>query len=163
MSSPAGFQLSQADFLARWMPSSTRAGVILNPCPGFSGSLRSTSSARESPSPEPDRSFASNFAPLPTSADSSCLWVDGCPHSPGGETAGTDGPVNGQSTLPYRNSDGELDSLDVMERQTQDLPVMMKLEQVKPTFHNLFGSILPLIIFHADFPRLTSEIKCHLK
>uniref|UniRef100_A0A3Q3XMZ8 Uncharacterized protein n=1 Tax=Mola mola TaxID=94237 RepID=A0A3Q3XMZ8_MOLML len=131
MSSPAGFQLSQADFLARWMPSSTRAGVILNPCPGFSGSLRSTSSARESLSPEPDRSFASNFAPLPASADSSCLWVDGCPHSPGGETAGTDGPVNGQSTLPYRNSDGELDSLDVMESQTQDLPVMMKLEQLR--------------------------------
>lgn len=130
MSSPAGFHLSQPDFLARWMPSSNRAGVILNPCPGVSGSTRSSSSAGKSPSPEPDPSFASSFAPLPASADSSCLWVDGSPHSPGGETAGTDRPVRGQPTLPYGNSNGELDSLDAMESQTQDLPVMMKLEQV---------------------------------
>lgn len=39
MSSPDGLPFSQADFLARWMPSSSRAGVILGP-PGGDGDLR---------------------------------------------------------------------------------------------------------------------------
>ncbi|XP_044072782.1 centromere protein J isoform X2 [Siniperca chuatsi] len=130
MSSPAGLQYSQADFLARWMPSSTRAGVILNPCPDLAGSL-SHISAVGSPPLEPDDSFASDFAPLPASADSSCLGVHGFARSPGGERAGTDRPVNGLSSVPPRNSDGELDSLDEMARKSQDLPLMMKLDQLR--------------------------------
>ncbi|XP_039673787.1 centromere protein J isoform X2 [Perca fluviatilis] len=121
MSSPAGLQYSQADFLARWMPSSTRAGVILSPCPDLVGSLRHMS-AVGSPSLKPDDSFISDFAPLPASADSSCLGVNG--FSPGGERAGTDWPVNG-------NSNGELDSLDEMASKSQDLPLRMKLEQLR--------------------------------
>ncbi|XP_073330060.1 centrosomal P4.1-associated protein [Pagrus major] len=130
MSSPAGLHFSQADFLARWMPSSTRAGVILNPCLDLVGPLRNTS-AVESPSLEPDDSFASDFAPLPASADSSCIGVDGYGRLPGGERAGTDRPENGLSSEPPRNLDGELDSLDEMASKSEDLPVRMKLEQLR--------------------------------
>uniref|UniRef100_UPI0037E81251 centromere protein J n=1 Tax=Semicossyphus pulcher TaxID=241346 RepID=UPI0037E81251 len=127
MSSPAGLQYSQADFLARWMPSSTRAGVIL---PDLTGSMRHIS-AVGSPSLEPDDSFVSDFAPLPASVDSSCIGVDGYARSPGGERAGTDRPVNGLSSVLPRNSDGELDSLDEMANTSQDLPLKMKLEQLR--------------------------------
>ncbi|KAM9347788.1 centrosomal P4.1-associated protein [Symphorus nematophorus] len=130
MSSPAGLKYSQADFLARWLPSSTRAGVILNPCPDLAGSLRHSSVMR-SPSIGPDDSFASDFAPLPASADSSCLDVDGAARSPGGERAGADRPVNGLSSAPPRNSDGELDSLDEMASKSQDLSLTMKLEHLR--------------------------------
>ncbi|XP_070832047.1 centromere protein J [Chaetodon trifascialis] len=130
MSFPAGLEYSQVDFLARWMPSSARAGVILNPCPDLAGSLRHTSVVR-SPSLEPDDSFASDFAPLPASADSSCLGVDRFARSPGGERPGTDRPVNDLSSVPKRNSDGELDSVDEMANKSQDLSLMMKLEQLR--------------------------------
>lgn len=125
MSSPAGLEFSQADFLARWMPDSSRAGVILGPCTVLSSALRQTSAEG------PNDSFVSDFAPLPASADSSCVAVDGCPRLPGGDTAGCDRPLNGQS------SDGELDSLDQMERQKQPPTLMMKLEQVRPTSNKL--------------------------
>ncbi|XP_033965257.1 centromere protein J isoform X2 [Pseudochaenichthys georgianus] len=128
MSSPAGLHFSQADFVARWMPSSTRAGVILSPCPDLAGSLRHTSAMGPS-SLEPDDSFASDFAPLPGSADSSCLGVDGFTRSPGGVTAGTDMPVNDLSS--GRHLDGELDSLDEMASKSQDLPLRRKLEQLR--------------------------------
>ncbi|XP_045910595.1 centromere protein J isoform X2 [Micropterus dolomieu] len=131
MSSPAGLQYSQAaEFLARWMPSSSRAGVILNPCPDLAGSLRHIPAVGSQPL-EPDDSFASDFAPLPASADSSCLGVDGFARSPGGERAGADRPVNGLSSVAQRNSDGELDSLDEMTSKSQDLSLMMKLEQLR--------------------------------
>ncbi|GAA6219153.1 centromere protein J-like [Lates japonicus] len=133
MSSPAGLQYSQTEFLARWMPSSSRAGVILNPSPELAGSLRHISAVR-SPLPPPplgpDDSFASDFAPLPASADSSCLDVDGFTRSPGGERAGNDRPVNGLYSVPTRNSDGHFDSFDEMDK-SQELPVMMKLEQLR--------------------------------
>ncbi len=130
MSSPAGIQYSQADFLARWMPTSTRAGVILNPSPDLAGSLRHTSVVI-SPSLEPDDSFVSDFAPLPASADSSCLGVEGFARLTGGERAGTDRPVDGLTSVPPRDSEGELDSLNEMASKSQDLPLKMKLEQVK--------------------------------
>ncbi|XP_051260860.1 centromere protein J isoform X2 [Dicentrarchus labrax] len=130
MSSPAGLQFSQSDFLARWIPSSARAGVILNPCPDLAGSLRHTSIVG-SPSLEPDDSFSSDFAPLPASADSSCFAVDGFARSPAAERAGTDRHMNGLSSVPPRNSDGELDSLDEMASKSQDLPLAMKLEQLR--------------------------------
>ncbi|XP_040004086.1 centromere protein J isoform X2 [Xiphias gladius] len=130
MSSPTGVQYSQLEFLARWMPSSSRAGVILNPSTDLAGSLRH-SSAVGSPPQQPDDSFASDFAPLPASADSSCHGVDGFARLPGGERAGTDRPVNGLYSVPTRNSDGQLDSLDEMASKSQDLPLMMKLEQLR--------------------------------
>lgn len=119
MSSPAGVEFSQADFLARWMPNSSRAGVILGPCAVLSGALRRTSARG------PNDSFCSDFAPLPASADSSCVAVDGCPRPPEGDTAGSDRPPNG------RSSDGELASLDQMEGQKQPPTLRMKLEQVR--------------------------------
>lgn len=114
--------------------------MILNPCAGLAGSLRHTS-AVGSPSLEPDDSFASDFAPLPASVDSSCLGVDGFARSPGGERAGIDRPANAQSSVPPRNSDGELHSLDEMESKLQDLPLTTKLEQVRPPFYNLVVKI----------------------
>ncbi|XP_068428380.1 centromere protein J [Clinocottus analis] len=111
MSSPAGLRGSQADFLARWMPGSTRAGVVLGPGPDL---------AEGSPSlGGPDDSFASDFAPLPgSSVDSSYLGVDGLNRSPAVQKAGTEGPESGQS------SDGELEDLD-------GLPIRAKLEQLR--------------------------------
>lgn len=79
---------------------------------------------------EPDDSFASDFAPLPASADSSCLGVDGFAQSPGGERTGTDRAVAGLCSVSTRISSGEVDSLDEIASKTQDMPLMMKLEQV---------------------------------
>lgn len=118
MSSPDGLQYSQADFLARWMPSSTRAGVILHPLPDLAGSLRHTPQFLR-----PDDSFSSDFAPLPISADSSCLAVDGA--------ARKDVPLNALCSVPPDNSDGELDSLDEMTSKSKDLPLILKLEEVR--------------------------------
>ncbi|KAM7406895.1 hypothetical protein PAMA_002880 [Pampus argenteus] len=133
MSSPAGLRYSQADFLARCMPNSSRAGVILSPCPDLAGSLRYFSSvgAAGSPPLDPDDSFTSDFAPLPASTDSSCLCVDGIGGSPGGERAGTDRPGNGLHSVAPNNSNGEMDSLDEMASKSQGLPLMMKLEQLR--------------------------------
>ncbi|XP_068186179.1 centromere protein J isoform X3 [Antennarius striatus] len=126
MSSPAGIQFSQEGFLARFLPSSTRAGVILDPRMDLAGSLRHTS-AVGSPPVGPDDSFNSSFAPLPASADSSCLVVDGSARSPGGDGAA---PDSGARIHP----DGELDSSDGMaskSHKSQDLPLMMKLEELR--------------------------------
>ena len=130
MSSPAGFQCSQADILARWMPSSTRAGVILSPSPDLAGPLRNKSSLGSTPL-LPNDSFASDFAPLSASADSSCIGVGEYAPSLGGETAGGDRPLNDFHSLSTRISEGQFDSLDEMARKPQDLPLMMKLEQVR--------------------------------
>ncbi|XP_034417296.1 centromere protein J-like isoform X2 [Cyclopterus lumpus] len=114
MSSQAGLRCSQADFLARWMPGSTRAGVILGPVPD---------PTQGSPSLGPDDSFASDFAPLPgSSVDSSYLGVDGLARSPGGETAEREGPQSGLSSGVPRGSDGELEEME-------GLPIRVKLEQ----------------------------------
>lgn len=133
MSSPAGLQFSQADFLARWMPSSIRAGVILNPCADLAGSLRHTS-AVGSQALGSDDSFASDFAPLPASADSSCLGVDGFSRSPGRDKTVRDQASNRQSSVSPRSSDGESGDLVEAECRSQGLPLMVKLEQVRQTF-----------------------------
>uniref|UniRef100_UPI003AAC4B3A centrosomal P4.1-associated protein n=1 Tax=Centroberyx gerrardi TaxID=166262 RepID=UPI003AAC4B3A len=130
MSSPAGLQYSQADFLARWMPSSSRAGVILNPSPDLAGSLRHMS-ALGSPPRDPDDSFTSDFAPLPASTNSSCLSVHGLSGPPGGERSMSDRPVNGLYSAPPTSSAGELDSLEEVASTSQDAPLMMKLEQLR--------------------------------
>lgn len=138
MSSPAGLQFSQADFLARWMPNSSRAGVILGPC--------TVASSAEGP----NDSFGSDFAPLPASADSSCLAVGGCPRPPEGDTAGSDGPLNGQS------SDGELESLDPMESPKQAPAVRMKLDQVRPA---CMGDCSPQLAIINSVEQLSSSVK----
>ncbi|XP_069011136.1 centromere protein J [Embiotoca jacksoni] len=133
MSSPAGLQSSQADFLTRWMRSSTRAGVILNPSPVLAGASPGPS-AVGSPPLLPDDSFASDFAPLPASADSSCHGAGGfarLEETPGGDTAGTDRSVDGLCSVPTRNSDGRLDSLDQMAGKPEEVPLMMKLDQLR--------------------------------
>lgn len=119
MSSPAGLPFSQADFLARWMPNSSRAGVILAPrLPSAEG---------------PDDSFVSDFGPLPASADSS-VAPGGCPRPPGGDAAGSDGPPRA------RSSGGQLDSLDPMDSPKQPPTLTMKLEQVRPGATRLVGN-----------------------
>lgn len=106
MSSPDGLQYSHADFVARWMPSSHRAGVILSPSTDLAGALRHISTVGSSPM-KPDDSFTSDFAPLPTSADSSCVDVF--------SSLGTDRPGN----------------------ESQDLSLQVKLEQVRTSLLRL--------------------------
>lgn len=123
MSSPDRPHFNQADFLARWMPSSTRAGVILSPSPDLTGNLRHTSAAA-SDLPVPQESFTSDFAPLPGSADSSCLGADGGGWLPGEERRA--GAVE-----PLTNADGGLEGLDARGSKSQQVPPIMKLEQVR--------------------------------
>ncbi|XP_061648182.1 LOW QUALITY PROTEIN: centromere protein J [Phyllopteryx taeniolatus] len=77
MSSPtAGLPYSPSDFLARWMPSSSRAGVILGP-----GSLQCDSPVASVP-PEPD-----DFAPMAASVDSSCVGMESLSVAAGGDVS----------------------------------------------------------------------------
>ncbi|XP_012993453.3 centromere protein J isoform X2 [Esox lucius] len=135
MSSPAGLQApqSQTNFLAKWIPSSSRAGVILNPSPDLAESLR------HSPiwgSRGVDDSFASQFVPLPVSSSSSCISVSSLVHDaysreeciqqnqqPGDMTV-SDRQFG--STLPP-----EMDSVAKLVGQSQDLPLMLKLQQLR--------------------------------
>ncbi|XP_028292005.1 centromere protein J [Gouania willdenowi] len=123
MSSPAGLHSTQADLVARWMPSSSRAGVILNLSPDLISSLRQITAVGSSPM-GPDDSFASDFAQLPGSVDSSCFSVGG------GERTGTDRAVNNLNSAPT-HPDGECVTLDEMASKAQDLPLIMKLEQLR--------------------------------
>ncbi|XP_037542657.1 centromere protein J [Nematolebias whitei] len=122
MSSPAGLQFSQADFLARWLPSSTRAGVILNSSPDLAGSLRAAS-ASGSPPLQLDESFISDFAPLPASADSSCLDVDGP-----GRVPEPDVPEDSSDPAAARD---ELHTLAEVRSRTEELALTVKLEQLR--------------------------------
>uniref|UniRef100_A0A096M0R3 Centromere protein J n=1 Tax=Poecilia formosa TaxID=48698 RepID=A0A096M0R3_POEFO len=128
MSSPSELQYSSADFLTKWMPSSTRAGVILSPPPELAASLRHTAAAVPAPL-HPDDSFVSDFAPLPASTDSSCFGVDGR-----GEGAR---PVSYLRPAPQGISDGHFENLGKMTSRTQDLPLMMKLEELKKWQHHM--------------------------
>ncbi|XP_038158581.1 centromere protein J isoform X2 [Cyprinodon tularosa] len=121
MSSPS-LPCSSVDFLTKWMPSSTRAGVILAPSPDLAGSLRHMTAAVSAPL-HPDDSFSSDFAPLPASTDSSFLDADGC--------VGGTRPVNNQYPPALDTSDGQVQNLEQMASKTQDLPLMMKLEELR--------------------------------
>lgn len=101
--------------------------MILSPSPDLAGPLGHTSAVGSSPM-LPDDSFASDFAPLPASTDSSCLGVDAFRRAAGGEMTES---VNGLNSVPTRIADGQLDTLDEMASKSQDLPLMMKLEQVR--------------------------------
>ncbi|KAK6315160.1 hypothetical protein J4Q44_G00146890 [Coregonus suidteri] len=144
MSSPAGLQAqqSQTNFLARWMPSSSRAGVILNASQDLAESLRHSSVWR---SRDVNDSFASQFVPLPVSSSSSCLSVSSLVHyaEPGTELSKQQNQRPGDRTLSDRQFaglhtvsqgltlPGEMDSMEKFVEQSQDLPLMLKLEQLR--------------------------------
>ncbi|KAF7645633.1 hypothetical protein LDENG_00200860, partial [Lucifuga dentata] len=50
---------------------------------------------------------------------------------PGGERIVSDRPVNGLYSVPSTNSDGELDALEELAMRSQDMPLRMKLEQLR--------------------------------
>ncbi|XP_056144862.1 centromere protein J [Lampris incognitus] len=110
MTSPPGSEFSQADLVARWMPSSSRAGVILDPCLDLGDSLRHLRPSRGSPPRGPDDSFSAHFAPLPASTNSSCLSVN---------------------VMSDRQSAGKLDIFVDPASKSHELSLMMKLEQLK--------------------------------
>uniref|UniRef100_A0A8C1V1D4 Centrosomal P4.1-associated protein n=1 Tax=Cyprinus carpio TaxID=7962 RepID=A0A8C1V1D4_CYPCA len=123
MSSPAGLQQGQFHFLSQWMPDSSRAGVILHGSPGEagSGSVRSSGSLVVQ---DPDDSFSCQFAPLPLSRSSSCASVDVCSPGGGGKTL--------RETEPFDASlNREMQSIQDVLRNTRDLPLIAKLEQLK--------------------------------
>ncbi|RVE58209.1 hypothetical protein OJAV_G00207020 [Oryzias javanicus] len=124
MTSPAGFGFPEPDILARWTPSSTRAGVILHPSPDLTGSLRYVT-AKELPMPED--SFASDFAPLSASTDSSLIGADGCDQLILGD--GTYRPTTGELSVPTAILKDQFHKLDTMANE--DLPIMMKLDQLR--------------------------------
>ncbi|XP_061697528.1 centromere protein J isoform X2 [Syngnathoides biaculeatus] len=105
MSSPtAGLPYYPSDILARWIPSSTRAGVILGP-----GSLRYESPVASVP-PEPD-----DFAPMAASVDSSCVEVENISVAPRGE-------ISQEDTL--------MTKLDQLRRWQQHLEEQLKADQL---------------------------------
>lgn len=120
--SPAGLQPGQFHFLSQWIPDSSRAGVILKGSPGeaSSGSVRSSGSLVVQ---DPDDSFICQFAPLPISRRSSCASVDVC--SPGGS-----GKTLGETELYDASLNSEMQSMQDVLRNTRDLPLIAKLEQV---------------------------------
>ncbi|XP_016309761.1 centromere protein J isoform X2 [Sinocyclocheilus anshuiensis] len=129
MSSPAGLQQGQFHFLSQWMPDSSRAGVILHGSPGeaCSGSVRSSGSLVVQ---DPDDSFSCQFAPLPLSRSSSCASVDVC--SPGGG-----GKTLRETELFDASLNCEMQSIQDVLRNTRDLPLIAKFEQLKQMQHRM--------------------------
>lgn len=115
MSSPAGLQAQQCqtNFLSRWMPSSSCAGVILNHYLDLAESLRHSSvwGSRDMVD-----SFASQFL---------CLSVHSLVHD---AESGTE--LNKQNQRPG-DRPGEMDGMEKLVKQSQDLPLILKLEQVR--------------------------------
>ncbi|KAM9805020.1 centrosomal P4.1-associated protein [Neosynchiropus ocellatus] len=131
MSSP-GFRYSKTDFLSQWMPSSSRAGVIL-PQPDLAGHVRTTSTEGTPAFEELGecQSFISDFASLPATADSSCVSVEGLPKTPGGERTAGDRPLHTPGSDPIlQKPNGWLASSDETD-YPKDLPLIMKLDQLK--------------------------------
>ncbi|XP_051938314.1 centromere protein J isoform X2 [Hippocampus zosterae] len=116
MSSPlAGLPHSSSDFLARWMPSSTRAGVILDP-----GCLRYDSTGAAVTS-EPE-----DFAPIATSVDSSCLDVESLSGAPGrySEAGRLEETPNSSQEVSITMK------LDQLRRWQQHLQEQLKVDQL---------------------------------
>ncbi|XP_051762007.1 centromere protein J isoform X2 [Ctenopharyngodon idella] len=129
MSSPAGLQQGQFHFLSQWMPDSSRAGVILNGSPGEAGS-ESVRSSGSLVVRDPDDSFSCQFAPLPISRSSSCASVDVC--SPGGS-----GKTLRETELFDASLNSEMQSIQDVLRNTRDLPLIAKLDQLKQMQHRM--------------------------
>ncbi|XP_030642395.1 centromere protein J [Chanos chanos] len=109
---------THSSILSSWVPSSSRAGVILNGSPGGTGSVRSSYSSLVE---GVDDSFCSQFAPLPASIGSS---VDA-------EVPLGSGPSQGASTHAYGPLNGGTGTVEEILKCTQDLPLVTKLEQLK--------------------------------
>ncbi|KAG9330402.1 hypothetical protein JZ751_025523 [Albula glossodonta] len=141
MLSPAGMQNLESDFVARWMPCSSRAGVILNPSLDLARSLRSSSSWAAQ---DVDDSFSAQFAPLPYSSNSSSVSVDYIGPEAATATCMSD-QLSGKATVmdlsnatsalhtdPSSVIQGfsmELDSADPSKQPPEDL--MLKLEELR--------------------------------
>ncbi|XP_064183923.1 centromere protein J [Anguilla rostrata] len=142
MSSQAGLYNPETDFLARWMPCSTRAGVILNPSVDLARSLSSSSWAAQ----DVDDSFLAQFAPLPYSSNSSSLSVEYLvPDEAAASLCKSDQMPGKTNLIAFNNSTalqhthpgavmqestGEMDSIvETSEQPPEDL--MLKLEQLK--------------------------------
>uniref|UniRef100_A0A3P9M1S2 Centromere protein J n=1 Tax=Oryzias latipes TaxID=8090 RepID=A0A3P9M1S2_ORYLA len=133
MTSPAGLGFPEPDIPARWTPSRTRAGVILHPSPDLAGSLRYVTA--RGPAPQmPEDSFASDFAPLSASTDSSLIGAEGCERPVRGDV--THRPTNCELSVPTAILQDQFNKLDAMANE--DLPIMMKLEQVRTVLKNYY-------------------------
>ncbi|XP_052422422.1 centromere protein J isoform X2 [Carassius gibelio] len=129
MSSPAGLQQGQFHFLSQWIPDSSRAGVILHGSPGEAGS-GSVGSSGSLVVQDPDDSFSCQFSPLPLSRSSSCASVDVCSTAGGGRTLR-------ETELFDASLNSELQSIQDVLRNTRDLPLIAKLEQLKQMQHRM--------------------------
>ncbi|XP_061782099.1 centrosomal P4.1-associated protein [Nerophis lumbriciformis] len=125
LSPAAGLPYAEVDFLSRWLPCSSKAGVILNAGPDL---LQYTPpwATPATPPQEPDEgdSCSSDFAPLATSVDSSCLDPEDLSGPPGGDMPGSDSPGTGAS----RTSQGEA---AVSHHHSRKDPVTAKLEKLR--------------------------------
>ncbi|KAL0963606.1 hypothetical protein UPYG_G00308530 [Umbra pygmaea] len=147
MSSPAGLQdqRSQTNFLAKWIPSSSRAGVILNPSQDLTESFQHNSVWG---SRDVDDSFASQFVPLPVSSSSS---ISSLIHDADARTEPSkQNQQTGDMTVCDRQfaamqtdaSQGltfpaEMDTMGKLVEQSQDLPLMLKLQQLRQWQHHM--------------------------
>ncbi|XP_071211033.1 centromere protein J-like isoform X2 [Salvelinus alpinus] len=132
MSSPAGLQAQQCqtNFLARWMPSISRAGVILNHSLDLAESLRYSSVWG---SRDVDDSFANLFL---------CLSVNSLVHdAESGTELNKQNQRPGDRTLSERQFAGLQAAasqgltlhgeMEKLVKQSQDLPLILKLEQLR--------------------------------
>ncbi|XP_061774231.1 centromere protein J isoform X2 [Nerophis ophidion] len=131
LSPAAGLPYAEVDFLSRWLPCSSKAGVILNAGPD----LRYTPPLATPPQ-EPDEgdTCSSDFAPLATSVDSSFLGPEDLSGPPGGDMPGSDSPRTGAS----RTSQGEA---AVSHHRSRDLSVTAKLEKLRTWQKDMQDSI----------------------
>ncbi|TRY97097.1 hypothetical protein DNTS_027286 [Danionella cerebrum] len=123
MPSPAGFEQGQLQFLSQWMPESSRFGEMGPGTPGdtVSGSVHSSGSLMIQ---DPDDSFIGQFAPLPISRSSSSASID--VSSPGGSNK-----TIGEIQLSDASINIDLQSIQDLLRNTKNLPLIAKLEQLK--------------------------------
>ncbi|XP_055086712.1 centromere protein J [Periophthalmus magnuspinnatus] len=119
MSSPA-LHCSQADLLSHWMPGSFRVGVIFNPYPVVALPKGPSCSSF----PGPDDSFSGHFAPLPASADSSCVVPEPLSFH-------IDMELNEAEHEQQREAGDTVDSEEEEAAQPYDVSLVMKLEQLR--------------------------------
>ncbi|XP_045062450.1 centromere protein J isoform X2 [Coregonus clupeaformis] len=124
------------------MPSSSSAGVILNPSLDLAESLRHRSVWG---SRVVDDSFASQFVPLPVSSSSSCLSVNSLVHDAESGTELSkqnqrpgDRPLSERQFAGLQTAasqgltlHGEMDSMEKLVKQSRDLPLILELEQLR--------------------------------
>ncbi|KAL4609136.1 centromere protein J [Arapaima gigas] len=135
LSSTASAQPLEANFLARWMPTRHRAGVILNPSADLVSSLRDSWVPQE-----PDDSFVSHFAPLPASSSSSSSSISVDSLSPEEMGRASQLSDTGSAALLQVSSGArkrELDNIVDLELETNSRPLAEKLQQMKEWQQNM--------------------------